>query len=169
MIKRIAFIAALILASGLLLVGGSLLPSHNLGGIAGSKVQRTVSLETVGQPKIITGEDGKKRNPNDVRYIKLDNPDEMLKLKKNNPDLYARVHAIIRAGRTVSSDSFPSWVKIHHHADNGQASDILYTSWPSQRRMSFTLDGTSFSGLVRESTVFAYGMRPPSAPKEREF
>lgn len=153
---RIAFIALLVLASGILLVWVYRIPSHNSGAIADRRAQPMHSEAEEIQRKMRELETLRKileryRKAQVVKYVRLDNQVEMSILKKDDPDLYGRVLAILREARTVPSSGFGLWIKTHHQADSGQISDILLTSLPPQRYMSFTLEGVRFSGTVRIS------------------
>jgi hypothetical protein len=91
----------------------------------------------------VAGEDGAIRTP-----IHLDTPQDLAQLRATNLDHYARALRIIAAADRLCRPGVPQVQEAKLKARDVGCAQMLFASNPPMRRLSFTLDDTSYLALV---------------------
>ena len=80
--------------------------------------------------------------------LNLNRPGAMEALARENPAHYAKVEKILDEVQRHPAESVPGWMKTSFDADNVEYSDLLKTTDPAQRQLSFTLDKMHYRATV---------------------
>jgi len=81
--------------------------------------------------------------------IDLDQPGAIEKLARDNPAHYAKVEKILSEAPYRPFTSVARWIRTEFNATDVDASHLLKTSYPAQTRLSFVLDGETYSKVIR--------------------
>ena len=80
--------------------------------------------------------------------LDLNRPGAMEALERENPAHYAKVEQILAEVQRHPAESVPGWMKTKFDADSVEYSDLLKTTDPAQRQLSFTLDKMHYRAIV---------------------
>lgn len=83
-----------------------------------------------------------------TKYVNLNIAGEMKKMRESNPSHYERVQAILEGLAERRSSDVPNWMRTRFEARNVVYTDILLTTEPAQRDLSFVLDDTAYRARV---------------------
>ncbi|QJR13526.1 hypothetical protein [Usitatibacter palustris] len=84
------------------------------------------------------------------RSIDLDRPGELDALERDNPGHYLKIAQIRElASRMPCNDEFRRTLAVKFDAEVSACSFLTMTSYPSQRRLTFTLDTMSYRTTVQ--------------------
>jgi len=78
------------------------------------------------------------------KLVDLNAPGAMKRVRETNPEHYEKIQEIIRGLKTRSARDVPGWIRTSFKAKRVLYSDILLTSAPAQRDLSFVLDDMSY-------------------------
>jgi hypothetical protein len=81
--------------------------------------------------------------------IDLDQPGAMQRLARDNPAHHAKVEQILSEAPHRPYSTMARWIRTEFNATDVDASQLLKTSYPAQARLSFVLDGESYSKVIR--------------------
>jgi hypothetical protein len=82
------------------------------------------------------------------KYVYLNAPGALEKLQKTNPSHYAKIQTIVSGLENRIHGDVPRWIRTTFDAKDVSYSNILLTTSPPQRDLSFMLDGTRYHGRV---------------------
>jgi hypothetical protein len=83
------------------------------------------------------------------RSIDLDRPGQLEALERENPRHYLKIAQIREfASRMPCTDEFRRTLAVKFEAADAKCTLLILTSYPSQRRLSFELDATSYTTKV---------------------
>ncbi len=80
--------------------------------------------------------------------IDLDAPHRMEALARENPKHYGMVLRMVAEARFQPPNQIPGWLKATFNADDVEYPLMLHTSYPAQRHLVFTLDGTRYAKFI---------------------
>jgi hypothetical protein len=80
--------------------------------------------------------------------VNLNRPGAMEALARENPAHYAKIEKILDEVQRHPAESVPGWMKTSFDADSVEYSDLLKTTYPAQRQLSFTLDKMHYRAIV---------------------
>ena len=85
-----------------------------------------------------------------LQSVDLDRPGAMESVERQNPDHYFRITQIrdLASRMPCFTDTFSSTLKAKFEARDAGCGVLLMTSYPSKRRLSFTLGETSYVTVV---------------------
>jgi hypothetical protein len=81
--------------------------------------------------------------------VRLDTQQELDNLRATNPSHYARAKRLIAAANTQCPPGQPRLQSTELKSGHLSCGQVLLTSNPPKREISFTLDGISYAALVR--------------------
>ena len=88
-----------------------------------------------------------------LRTVDLDAPGALEVLKQTNPAHYATVRTILAEVFLRPDAEVPRWLQASFNARGGYHGPIVFTSQPPKRRLSFTLDDTSYVAVITLTNV----------------
>jgi hypothetical protein len=101
------------------------------------------------------------------RIVDLSQPGALARLKQENPAHYAAVRGILEdVGRQPEARAL-SWIGIHYRAKDVRYSEILLTTDPPKRDLSFRLDDVVYQARVTLPPVEAVADPAVSAEPKR--
>lgn len=86
--------------------------------------------------------------PRPSKYVDLNVPGAMEKLRVSNSLHYEKVQRIIDGLSSRGYEEIPRWIRTSFNAKDVYYSNILLTTSPPQRDLSFVLDDTQYRGRV---------------------
>jgi hypothetical protein len=92
------------------------------------------------------------QHPHISRAIYLNDRHALATLQRSNPEDYAKIQLILRGLSERPVAEIPRWLKGKFSAREVDYSDLLLTSYPPQRHLSFVLNDTYYSATVTLET-----------------
>lgn len=83
-----------------------------------------------------------------IRHVNLNVPGIMEEIRVTRPAHYEIVRAIVRGLDSHADREIPRWLRTTFNAREATYSNILLTTSPPQRDLSFVLDDTRYRGRV---------------------
>ena len=80
--------------------------------------------------------------------VDLNAPGALRQLRQDNPADYAKVRRILAEVQDQPSDDVPLWLATRFDAKEIDYRDFLLTSYPPQKRLSFSLGDTHYFGTI---------------------
>jgi hypothetical protein len=91
--------------------------------------------------------------PTVPRTVDLDAPGALEALQQTNPEHYGKVRAILADVLLRKDAEVPRWLQVSFNARDISYQPIVLTSNPPKRRLSFTLDDTSYITVLTLTNV----------------
>lgn len=83
------------------------------------------------------------------RIVDLNRPGALEALEQANPAHFSKVQRILREAPRLPLASLPGWVRTQFDAREVSLPYVLRTSYPAQANLSFVLDDTRYSAVIR--------------------
>jgi hypothetical protein len=83
------------------------------------------------------------------RTVDLDRPGALEALEQANPAHFAKVRRILHEAPRLPVASVQGWVRTQFNAREVSNLHVLRTSYPAQANLSFVLDDTRYSAVIR--------------------
>lgn len=86
--------------------------------------------------------------PANRRFVNLNTPGAMEKLQVSDPRHYEKVIKILDGLEEHRNAHVARWLEVSFEAKDVAYSDILLTTYPPQKDLSFRLDDATYSGRI---------------------
>jgi hypothetical protein len=83
------------------------------------------------------------------RMVDLDRPGALQALERANPAHFAKVQRILHEAPRLPLGAVQGWVRTQFDAREVSSPYVLRTSYPAQANLSFVLDDTRYSAVIR--------------------
>ena len=83
-----------------------------------------------------------------LKHVNLNAPGAMERLQASNPAHYGKVQEILEGLPKRPSGSVAGWLRTSFQARDVSYRDLLRTSYPAQRDISFVLDDTRYAARL---------------------
>ena len=80
--------------------------------------------------------------------VNLDDADALSRLATERPEHYGKVVRILRDAQQLPEREVIGWLRTSHQAEDAAFAPTLLTSYPPQRRLSFSLDAVQYRATV---------------------
>jgi hypothetical protein len=80
--------------------------------------------------------------------VDLDDGAALARLASERPEHYARVVGILRDAQQLPEKEVLGWLRTSHRAEDAAFGPAMLTSYPPQRRLSFSLDTVQYRATV---------------------
>jgi hypothetical protein len=98
------------------------------------------------------------------RDVDLDAPGALESLSRDDPTRYATVVRVLDDASRIAPAAARGLLHVRYHADDVELAQVLMTSFPAKRRLSFRLDEVTFRATVSVLAPVA-GSMPAAQPR----